>query len=167
MLIAAVVCGVCSYELLRDQGNAAFNAVVTSLTAMSLLFCVNAAVGRVCLGLDTAHASRYVPYLIPGFLGLYFYLLSWKHQRSRPILLAVFFSVLFAGSTTLREADRLALRGLQDGKERWKTCYLRIQNVDQCDASVGFLIYPNPAATHLDEKLEYLRAHKLNLYDGN
>lgn len=166
LLVTGLACGVCGYELLRDQGSAVFNAVVTSLTALSLLFCLNAAVGRICLGLDTAHASRYVPYLIPGFLALYFCLLSWKGQRLRPILLAIFVLVLFAGSTTLREADVRALTGLREGKQRWKTCYLQTQNVDQCDASVGFLIYPDPAATHLDEKLEYLRAHKLNLYDG-
>lgn len=166
LLVTGLVCGTSSYQLLFDRGSWARNIAVLSLTALSLLFCMNAAVGRICLGLDTAHASRYVPYLVPGFLGLYFYVLSWEPGRARSFLFAGFVFVIFAGSTTLRQADKLTLRGLQENKQRWKDCYLRTRNVDGCDESVGFLIYPNPAATHLVEKLEFLRAHKLNLYDG-
>jgi hypothetical protein len=56
----------------------------------------------------------------------------------------------------------------KDVKQRWKTCYLQTENIEECDKVAGFHIYSDsPEQTlrsHLREKLEYLKKTRLNLY---
>ena len=43
--------------------------MITSLSGFALLFAASSAVGRICLGFDSANASRYIPYVLPGLAG--------------------------------------------------------------------------------------------------
>ena len=71
----------------RDQFSNV-SLVIVVLITFSLLFAFNAAFGRVCLGISSAAAGRYMPYLIPGFLGLYFHLTAVS-RKPRAVLIAL------------------------------------------------------------------------------
>jgi len=52
----------------------------------------------------------------------------------------------------------------RDIKQRWKTCYLQTEDIHQCDQVAGFPMHPNADWTHLQQKLDFLKKEKLNLY---
>jgi len=50
-------------------------------------------------------------------------------------------------------------------KQEWKICYMRTENIRGCNQFVGFAIFSRaPEEIHLQEKLQYLKATKQNLY---
>jgi hypothetical protein len=166
-LLTLLACGWCSYRFLRNQGKPSHQTVGITLTGFSLLFTINAAVGRICLGMEAAHAARYIPYLTTGFLGVYFLLLSVRRDWTRWALVGLFTVVLAAGAVPFSQSQAHGLAAIQVRKQAWKECYLEKENVDYCNSRTGFRIYPFPAATHLQEKLEFLKSHHLNLYNGD
>jgi hypothetical protein len=54
--------------------------------------------------------------------------------------------------------------GFADAKRRWRNCYLRTGDVHYCDKNADFKLYPVPEETQLQQKLDYLKAHHLNLF---
>jgi hypothetical protein len=133
------------------------------LLGFSLLFATNTAVGRLCLGLEQALSSRYSTLLIPAFLAIYFYLLSQSWHGARNIMLALWVILLLPASVTV---PRRELQYFSDGKRLWADCYVRTGNITYCDKSTSFKIYPAPEPTHLQQKLDYLKANHLNLFAG-
>jgi hypothetical protein len=57
------------------------------------------------------------------------------------------------------------MRGFNDVKLKWKSCYLAGGSISECNAYAEFQIEPEPEP-QLREKLEYLKRHRLNLYAG-
>ena len=53
---------------------------------------------------------------------------------------------------------------LSNGKRNWRDCCLRTEDIANCNRATGFQIYPQPDATQLKEKLEFLKRNHLNLY---
>jgi hypothetical protein len=139
--------------------------IIVCLTAYTLLFCINTAYGRLCLGLHAALQSRYVIYLEPAILGLYFFLVGLRHTVARNLLLSGFLIAVVAASL---HRDRIAMGVSRDIKQTWKTCYLQTENITECDKVAGFPIYsPSPQQiqrSHLQQKLEYLKKTRQNLY---
>jgi len=131
------------------------------LLAFSLLFAANTSIGRQCLGLGQALSSRYSTLLIPAFLSLYFYFLSVPWHGPRKLVLASFVVLLVpvVARTPIEEAG-----GFSNAKRRWIDCYVRTGDIRYCDESTGFKIYPAPEQTQLQQKLDYLKAHHLNLF---
>jgi len=74
---------------------------------------------------------------------------------------------LLLGATPLRKNVKRSLVGWHHAKQNWKQCYLKFENVDYCDSRMHFKVHPSPAGTHLDEKLQFLKARRLNLYNGD
>lgn len=138
------------------------NIVFVILICFSLLFAINTAIGRVCLGNEAAHASRYVTYIIPAFFGLYLYLLTFKNLKIKKISLWIFilFSLIGYFSSFLRPGINIH----SNGKKLWKECYLSYEDIALCNKKTKFQIYPDPKTTHLQEKLIYLKNKKLNLF---
>ena len=134
--------------------------VITALIGYGLVFAANAAYGRACFGLFFALSSRYVIFLVPAFLGLYFYCLTLQPPRIRVLTTSVLLLAALPASIYLDPAWFLFPRK----KAEWKACYKRIENIRQCDDIVGFKIYPSPEVTHLEEKLQYLKQARQNLY---
>jgi hypothetical protein len=64
--------------------------------------------------------------------------------------------------------DRAGMGFSRRVKQHWKTCYLQTENIEECDKATGFPIYSTSAEqirkTHLQEKLEYLKKTRQNLY---
>ena len=138
--------------------------VIAALSAYALLFCLNTAIGRICLGIDAGQQPRYVPYMISAFLGLYLASATIRTSRIRAVALSGF--LLFATwcSLHLDTWTWLSARNRSRDQRAWRECYLQRESVRECDAITGSKIYPSPEATHLQEKLQFLKQRRLNLY---
>jgi hypothetical protein len=131
------------------------------LLSYPLLFSASASVGRLCLGLQAAFASRYVTLLIPAFLAVYFYLLSQPWRGKRNLVLTVWALLLLPAAVHKPWED---IRWYSDGKRDWANCYVRTGNIPYCDQAANFWVHPHPEQIGLQEKLDYLKEHQLNLF---
>jgi len=125
-----------------------------------VVLCVNAAHGRTCLGLWTAQASRYVICVLPGILGSYFGVQDIRHPLTRH-LMVIALSIAVTVSC-LRITPTLPY--FPNIKERWRTCYLQLEDAKKCDQVVGFPYTHTPEGVHIEEKLQYLKQTRQNLY---
>jgi len=164
-LVAALAATVANRQQTRTQG-----IVATVLLVFTLLFCANAALGRLCLGMVLAMNSRYVPYLTPAFLGLYFFCLSQRSRKIRALSVVAFVAIAINASVPIRIGDRSMMAQFHDLKNNWRNCYLERHDIQRCEAILKarkppeYRIYPSPSATHLQDKLDYLERNRLNLY---
>jgi hypothetical protein len=141
------------------------HVVLAILSAYSILFCVTAALGRTCTGLTEAHTSRYGSYRQLAVLSLFFWVLTLPRPNWRRAGTAVL-AVLLIPSIFITPRDAQDIEELYQLKTGWRDCYLSGHLADTCDDENG-PIYPDHARTHLEQKLEYLRANRLNLFsDG-
>lgn len=137
-------------------------AVPATLAGYSLLFSLNAAIGRLCLGLGSADASRYMAYLALGLFGVYLHLLSVPVPNVRRAALGVSLVALLA-TVPIRAQDRGLMRFFSELKRSWRNCYLAGGSIPACDAVAGYKIDPEPEHI-LQQKLDYLKEMKLNMY---
>lgn len=147
----------------KEEGIAG-NMVGATLFIFSLLFCANTALGRLCLGLLTAQSSRYVPYLIPAFLGIYFSCLASGHKNWKTLGTIGVFAIVMSAALPVRIGDRSMMAQYHNVKNNWRECYLQHHDIQQCDTLTGTKIYPWPESGHLKDKLDFLEEKKLNLY---
>jgi hypothetical protein len=150
------------WRLIESERDRNIHMIPAVLLTYSILFAANTAIGRVCLGPDAAQTARYATLLIPGVTAFYLglQLLSPAGIRRSVTCAFVFLTVpgcLFVNSG----ADWFA-----GGKRAWVACYLQSGNISACDKSTGFVIHPYPRQTHLQYKLDYLKAHRLSLYSS-
>ena len=170
--LLACVAGVLIHHLRlmwrREEGAGRTSRIVVIMLAFSLLFTVGTAVGRVPLGMNTADSSRYYPYVTVGIVGLYFHLLTLEETAliRKGAVTFLLLGALVAG-LHLTRLDRDTINQLSLGKRDWRSCYLRTGSVESCDRATGFMIHPRPEATGLEEKLDYLRRNRLNLFAGD
>lgn len=142
------------------------------LMGYCLLFCANAALGRTCLGLPSAFSSRYMMYLMTGLLGLYLFALADHRPALRNGGTLVLLAIGLLASVSVHRRDRNLMRDFYLVKHTWKECYLKIADIPRCDemtrralnSPFPATVYKNPAGTHLQQKLEFLRSRRLNLY---
>lgn len=137
-------------------------AVIGILTGYCLLFCVATAYGRQCLGIRSAHASRYVIYLNLGLLGLYFWLLTIRNAVARNVAVIILALMLLPTA----EPDPHLYNGMaafRNVKQEWTNCYLALGDIGECNRYAR--VYPwEPERTHLQEKLDFLRQTRQNLF---
>jgi hypothetical protein len=131
------------------------------LLSYSLLFSVNAAIGRVCATMKLAYSSRYSTLLIPAFLAIYFYLRSKSWHGKRNLVLALWILLLLPASVRKPWED---IRWYSSGKRDWANCYVRTENIHFCDQSANFTADPYPGQPGFQEKLDYLKQHQLSLF---
>lgn len=130
------------------------------LLLFSFIFLVFTAIGRVCMSPAQAHVSRYVTYLIPLYFGIYLYINTLKNKN---LILSIFVFVIVFFSITNSENINPGLQ-FYSKKEAWKKCYIKYEDIEKCNIVTDSKIYPQPSATKLQWKLNYLKEHKLNLY---
>jgi len=137
------------------------------LLGYGLLYSASAAFGRVCLGIQAGADSRYVTLMIPAFLALYFFLLSTPRTRVVLLTTAVFLCMVAFSAIPLPAAMHPgSLLWFYEGKRAWAECYARTSNLQYCNDSTGFRVHPDPVATGLQQKLDFLEGHRLNLFSG-
>jgi hypothetical protein len=140
--------------------------LVFVFSGFSLLFALNTAVGRSCLGPEGAYSTRYVPYLTPFFFAAYLLVSTSKARPSRTcaaILLAfcLFWAVkelVWTANWSIADAEIWRRQ-----KTAWQDCYLAIENAKVCTA-MHSLGAADVEADHIVEKLRFLRQHHLNLF---
>ena len=145
--------------------------VVVTLAALGLATCVTIAYLRLCAGLEVALAPRYTVYIQIGALGLYLHSLRIPQPWIRRSMLSVFVTSVVVACL---HADRIGMAHFRDGKQRWKSCYLRTEDIEECNKTTGFLIYRLPGgyprvdekrqSLTLQQKLQYLKRTHQNLY---
>ncbi len=134
--------------------------VVAALSSYVLLFAVNSAIGRTCIGAGAGLASRYVDYSSLAWFAVYLWLIRLlpESQVARDTVL-----VLFTMAALGERVDRSGAGHYMTRKKAWVRCYLQTHSIQGCDAAGG-PIYPVPVGTHMQEKLDYLEKNKLNLF---
>jgi hypothetical protein len=140
------------------------DAVLAALLAYCTIFCLNTAYGRLCLGLAYAEVSRYTPYVVLGFFGLYLYALSNQVRSLRVALVLALLAFAILSARPLNRPDTWIVEKMSSGRRAWRDCYLARHDIHECDALTHSQVYPHPEATHLQEKLDFLQQNRLNLY---
>ncbi|CAK8713081.1 MAG: hypothetical protein CDV28_101164 [Candidatus Electronema aureum] len=138
------------------------NQIIIVLIIFTLIFSLNLAIGRACLGLGAAAASRYIPYMTPGFFALYLFTVTREKMPERVLLVCI--ALFFITTISIGTSNTKYSTWLCEGKERWKQAYLKTENVERSTQLSGFIIHPKPHDTKLGWKLDYLKKNRLNLY---
>ncbi len=138
-------------------------AAVLTLSAYTVLFGVNAAIGRVCQGVLAAQSSRYVLYLVPGLYAVYL-ALRLRSGRAAQLATVALAVLLVSGEMREHAQNRDQIKYYCRGKARWQTCFLERRDVRMCDRLTRFAVHPAPDATDLSGKLEYFRRNRLSLF---
>ncbi len=161
--ILLFVVGIFCWHLLHLVKDARHDAHLIGVVLLGycLLFSANASVGRLCLGPQLAFSSRYVTLMIPAFLAIYFYLLSRSWHGKRNFVLALGVLLLLPAAVRKPWAD---IRWYSEGKRNWASCYVRTENIHYCDQSANFWLHTPFEEIGLQEKLDYLKQHRLNLF---
>ena len=164
LAVHAAVLAWAIYGTLTSRGRSRAHVAVFILSGFSLAFGLNAAIGRVCFGPEAAISSRYVPYGVPVMLALYLALWSFPlPTRVRLVFLTVLTVLCVAKEVRIKQ-DIGMLKPCARVKQRWRDCYIKVGSIDACDARTHSRLYPNPPGTGMQRKLDFLRAHHLNLF---
>lgn len=149
--------------LLRTRGARWIrHAATVILITYCFLFCMGTAYGRLCLGIGYAQSSRYVIYLNLGLLGLYFSLLTISNPIARTTLVVIF-GLSLSGAIAPGEGLRNEMAMWHNVKRGWKNCYLTLGDIGECNQYAR--VYPwEPEKTHLQEKLDFLKTTRQNLF---
>jgi hypothetical protein len=164
LLVAGALAAICVWHARRvarfGVRQEPQSVVLFCLTAFTLLYCVNTAVGRVHMGPSASLASRYVTLLIPGGLAL-FLQLAQLGRRLAPDWPALAYALLLVPGTCIqRPLDAAGIDWYTQGRIHWKAAYLETHDEAQADKIANFAIYPGP----IGDRLEYLRERHLNLF---
>lgn len=163
LLVALAILALHISRLWRERAWSNVDLMVVILLGFTLVFQANAALGRVCQGMpEAAQFSRYMGLLVPGYLAIYFHLLTWRRSVARTSALMLLILAFIPG--TLRIPAGYSPQIVHDGKQAWRACILQYGVIDYCDRVTGFPVHPNPRRTRLVEKLQFLQKNQLNLY---
>jgi len=132
ILLAVLVWLVLATIGLLSSGNAerGQKVIKVALLAYCSLFCLHAAFGRLCIGLDAAQGSRYMTYLIIGFLGLYLCARSVHRSAPRRTFLSAVLALALLGALRLHKAE---MQSHASEKRAWVSCYFSRHDIQQCD----------------------------------
>ena len=137
--------------------------VIVALIGYSLLFSFVTALGRDSYGVNGGQVSRYMALLIPGYMGVYFALLTARINYRNVLLIAFSLMILIAGGLPMNFRDQEMMIHISRGKTLWKECYLETENYYGCNQSTGFKIHPRKESIVI-ERLNYFKENDLNLY---
>jgi hypothetical protein len=153
--------------------------VLVLLMGSSLLFIAMTAVGRISLGVTGGEASRYLTLMLPAWLAVY--LARGSSRLARPAATLCVWLLAIApypamatrpltewpGTFGLSNRALEVMRGFGASKAAWADVYLATGSSEAAQAAVLQPIYPNPAATLLDDKLRILRERKQSFFSGD
>ncbi len=140
--------------------NNTINKIIFVLTTYSLLYVVNLSIGRIEFGLYISQSSRYMTYLVPSLIGVYYYL-NTLDIRKRTILISLFMLLMLV-SLYSSKYNVMLMKHWHDNKTQWKEAYLKYEDVNIADSISNFTVYPN--SEKIIKTLNYLKKNNLNLY---
>jgi len=167
MLAGVVAIAAFSWKRMLWEGpeTSAPRLVLAVLSAYSILFCAAATMGRTCTGAIEAHSSRYAIYKQLAMLSLFLWALTVRHPGWHKTWTYVL-PVLLIPSVFVTPYDAQGMADFYQLKNDWRTCYLSGRPANTCDDEDG-AIYPNPERTNLQQKLDFLRATRQNLFSDS
>jgi hypothetical protein len=136
--------------------------VITTLLGFALMFSAATAYSRSC-GLAGA-ASRYMSYLLLGFLGLYFGSISMRRSPAKAVAVGFVVAIGLLSSVSIRPRLQDAIQTISQKQSKWRECYISTHNISACDARMGGFINMDPEPPDLRLKLDYLERNRLNLF---
>jgi len=148
----------------RRPGDRGVHLSVAVLIIFSLSFELFAAVGRISFGPGCTMISRYVTLLLPAFLGLYLHFRSMRRPLPRFICLLLLALPFAAAAGIPRTGDQADMQFFHDVKTKWRDNYLVHGDIERADRAARYPLHPDPEKTHLPEKIDYLKQHRLNFY---
>ncbi|HLV80465.1 MAG TPA: hypothetical protein VKT32_09290 [Chthonomonadaceae bacterium] len=154
----------CSYHLHRWLATGKQESqLIFFLSAFTLLYALNCAVGRVVNGLQYAQTSRYLLLLVPGMVALYLAALAIPRVSWRIAGIAALFIPAYLAQQ-LPIKDEIVIATWNGARARWSVYYKQTGNVRQAEHMASFTIDPHPEVSQMDAKLAYLKARRLNLF---
>jgi hypothetical protein len=164
LAVAAVLLVICAWNgvrcALRGVEREPRSVVLFCLSAYSILFCVNCAVGRVFTGPIAPYASRYVALLIPAGVAMLLQASVLAHRRPFFWLALAYTALLVPATAFPRPYEVWGANWYSNGRSAWKAEYLRTLDKAAAEKAAHFPIYPG----NLDDRLKYVREHHLNLF---
>jgi hypothetical protein len=161
VLVSAVLGGAfawSSWGVLRRPG-AELERLVFLLCGSAVLFAAAVAVGRACLGVAASWAPRYVLYVLPALAAAALLLRVRTGPAGRWVTAALL--IVVVGQQVGVEHQSTGFAELVGKKRRYVECLRAGQTATECTGVVGLEVYPAPALSHLDEKVEYMRERGL------
>ncbi len=139
--------------------------VCFTLTSFTLLYCAATAYGRLFLGMGGSQSTRYVPLVMPAFLGLYLAMSSLRRPSLRVGLAWFAVIAMVAATFPMREREATFMRHLSRGKRVWIETYLETRDILAANAAARVRVYPSLDPKHrIDERLRYLRENRLSFF---
>jgi len=168
LIVGFMLLGLTSYVLwarIRTywRSGESLSLAIVLLIMFALTFDGLTAVGRVCLGLYASGSPRYMTLMIPLFGGLFLHF-ALAGKRRGAALAGLMGVLAVGGYMPIRLSARASLADQVRFEQEWHDCYLRTESVSKCYETVQGVLHPDPTGTHLEEKLQFLKAHHLNLY---
>ncbi|HTW95617.1 MAG TPA: hypothetical protein VMD30_12520 [Tepidisphaeraceae bacterium] len=143
--------------------------VILLLVLYCLMFDCSMVIGRINLGLFAIQASRYVPLIMPGLIGLYFAALCIERRFWRRALVGIMVLLACYSGLSIKRNDHYWMNWEERGKLIWVRTYLasgdlRLAGEVTDSEEPTFSIYPNNHGDHLNLKLQFLRQHKFSFF---
>ncbi len=163
-LLLLVVAALAMFKFLRAPKDARSRTIFI-LAAFSVVFGASTAVGRLCLGVGLAVTPRYVPYMLLGWVAIYFWLRDLAERLPAMRVLPAAFLVLCVAKNffpDIRMTSQIAW--YTEGKRKWISCYREHHDIETCDRVANFQIFPDPKDKHFRERLDYLEQNHLSLF---
>ncbi len=135
------------------------------LLGTTVLFTTGSAIGRTCLGVEAARAGRYVLFLLPGFLALYF---AMRASPGRWHRLGLFvFLGLLAWNELLVSPEYINIAAThKESLRAWTSCFREHGSVLTCNSLTGFPISDPSAEMKAEEIYTYAQRNALNIFSS-
>jgi hypothetical protein len=178
-ILALIVAGTAVYtaSLLVRRGTSVNDDVLVLCTWSGVLYVITTAVGRIPLGVTAGATPRYLSLMLPIWFAVY--LLAARFPRrllpAATLLLGLFALLPYSsmGRQPLAEwpgafgvrpwqHDVMVFFGIT--KVVWADNYVATGSWESAQAAVVQPIHPSPAGSRFDEKLRFLREHKLTFF---
>ena len=147
------------------------------LMGSGVLYIVTTAVGRIPLGVAAGTASRYLSLMLPVWLAVYL-TAATSYRRLLPVVALLIAVIAVMPYSTMHKrpiAEWAGTLGTMDwqhdvmvffgvNKVVWADNYIAKGSWEAAQAAVLQVIHPNPAASRFDDKLRFLREHRLSFF---
>jgi hypothetical protein len=166
-----------SRSFLNNPTLASSDSVILLLCLSSLFYCVDAAVGRVQMGVAAGLTSRYITLVTPALFGWYLWTArnrSIRHIVSYAVLWGIvacpYFSLYarpaaeWMGSLGASRWIYQRARKIADQKLTFVTEYLQTGDARLVASTAHALIFPEDSLDYLDDRLAFQRQNHLSFF---
>ena len=139
------------------------SVVIFLLSAFTLIYCLNTAVGRVSLGWQTASlASRYVILMVPAGMAIFLHVATVKSPLYSVAIPLIFAVLLAPGALQLSPGEYQLINILYAGKIAWRDACLATRDEERANETSNFEVYP--VVGFMKDSLKYIEVHHLNFF---